>query len=228
MKKLLLLNCIQDQNAFQQFNKIFLPKICKISKVNATVMNLNSLAQTIDFSSYSHLLITGSELSAAEKNPHDYELYSVISHFTKNDKAIYGICYGHQMVAKFLQDESVCKKATIPEFGWIKMKIVDNPFWKDCSTSIFFSSHYDELVNLNKSFHILATSPDCSIQAYQYESYPIFGTQFHPEFDAINGEESLQKHFGFKPSEMRFYKDDGVNSQNHQQTYKLFKNFLSY
>jgi len=75
------------------------------------------------FSKYSHLLVTGSSLSASQGSEFDEIIIKVIQYFIKIQKPILGICHGHQMLARALAGDAACRKAKTPEFGWKKMQI---------------------------------------------------------------------------------------------------------
>jgi GMP synthase (glutamine-hydrolysing) len=45
----------------------------------------------------------------------------------------------------------------------------------------FYESHYCEIKILPPGFELLASSPECRIQAMRHRERPLFSTQFHPE-----------------------------------------------
>ena len=119
------------------------------------------------FSKYSHLLVTGSSLSASQGSEFDDIIIKVIQYFIKIQKPILGICHGHQMLARAILGNSACRKAKTPEFGWKKMQVKDNPLFKGISNPVFLESHYDEVCNLTADFQIIATNNECNIKAFQ-------------------------------------------------------------
>ena len=48
-------------------------------------------------------------------------------------------------------------------------------------TPYLYESHYCEIKTLPPSFELLASTPECRIQAMQHRSRPLYGVQFHPE-----------------------------------------------
>jgi GMP synthase (glutamine-hydrolysing) len=118
---LLILNLIVDRKPRDYFNEVISKRIFGDMEIEFQVDYLKE--QDLDLSGFSHLLLTGSELSASKENGIDEKLYNVINHFTQNKKSILGICYGHQMLAKALHGEGTCCRAEKPEFGWKKIEI---------------------------------------------------------------------------------------------------------
>ena len=178
------------------------------------------------FSKYSHLLITGSSLSASQGSEFDEIIIKVIQYFIKMQKPILGICHGHQMLARAILGNSVCRKARTSEFGWKKMQIKDNPLFKGISNPVFLESHYDEVCNLTNDFNIIATNDDCDVQAFQYNDLPVWGVQFHPEMQLENGNEMIQEHLNENPQDKEFYKNELENEIQIEQNFLIFKNFI--
>jgi GMP synthase-like glutamine amidotransferase len=46
---------------------------------------------------------------------------------------------------------------------------------------ILYESHYCEIKQLPPDFELLASSPECRIQAIRHRRRPLYGVQFHPE-----------------------------------------------
>ena len=179
------------------------------------------------FYKYSHLLVTGSSLSASQGSEFDGIIIKVIQYFIKMLKPILGICHGHQMVARAILGNSACRKARTPEFGWKKMQIKDNPLFKGISNPVFLESHYDEVCNLTDDFTIIATNNECEIQAFQYKDLPVWGIQFHPEMQFENGTDMLKIHLNDFPKDKEFYKNELDNEVQIKQNFLIFKNFIN-
>ncbi len=221
---LLVLNTIQGIEARNHFDQIVLPRITKSSNIKYHVLHLGQT--TPDLSPYSHLLLTGSELSASKENPEDSQIYHVIKSFLKMKKPILGICHGHQMLAKTLADKDVCKRASNPEFGWIKMTIENNPIFEGIKEPIFLNSHYDEITNLPATFKVLAKTEDCQVQAFQYNDLPLWGLQFHPEMLAEDGNPMVDNHLEQVIEDRAFYHNDLQSADQLHQNLLIFENFF--
>ncbi len=179
------------------------------------------------FSKYSHLLVTGSSLSASQGSEFDEIIIKVIQYFIKIQKPILGICHGHQMLARALAGDAACRKAKTPEFGWKKMQIKENPLFKGITNPVFLESHYDEVCNLPDDFQIIATNNDCETQAFQYKDLPVWGVQFHPEMQFENGSEMVKNHLLEFPKDKQYYKNELDNKEQIEQNFLIFKNFLN-
>jgi GMP synthase (glutamine-hydrolysing) len=53
-------------------------------------------------------------------------------------------------------------------------------------------SHYDEVYNLPGGFKVLASSPCCAVHAFQFKDLPVWGIQFHPEYNINEANEIFE------------------------------------
>ncbi|MBC8214464.1 MAG: gamma-glutamyl-gamma-aminobutyrate hydrolase family protein [Candidatus Marinimicrobia bacterium] len=180
----------------------------------------------IIFSKYSHLLISGSALSAASGSEFDEDIIKVIKYFLENEKPILGICYGHQMLARSILGPKVCRKMDTPEFGCKKIVIEDNPLFNGISNPIFLESHNDEVFGLSKDFEIIATNDKCKVQGYQYKNLPVWGVQFHPEKQFKDGCKMIEDHIVNCPENKQFYINEVEGPTILEQNFQIFSNFL--
>jgi len=130
------------------------------------------------------------------------------------------------MLARAIAGDDVCRKAKTPEFGWKKMQIKENPLFKGISNPVFLESHYDEVCNLNDDFEIIATNNECEMQAFQYKNLPVWGVQFHPELQFVNGTEMIQEHLKEYPHDKKYYKNELDIENQIKQNFLIFKNFV--
>lgn len=147
----------------------------------------------LDYSKYDKLIISGSELSASSQHLEQNEVFSIINEFIFAGKPILGICYGHQMLARALGGDECCVPASRPEFGFTKVNILPNPIFTGIDKNIFMQSHFDEVVNLDDSFKIIASNDNVKIQAFQWQDFPVWGVQFHPELNYCEGLKMLER-----------------------------------
>ncbi|UCC41163.1 MAG: type 1 glutamine amidotransferase [Candidatus Aminicenantes bacterium] len=143
---------------------------------------------------YTHLLLTGSEASILERENWVYEEVEVIQEAVEKGLPILGSCYGHQLLAFALAGPSHLRRCIPPEVGWIPIQIKEESQLlgkKRCAFS--FSLHFDEVVNLDDSFLVIASSEHCEIQAFQFKKKPFWGIQIHPEIDVSSATELLRK-----------------------------------
>jgi GMP synthase-like glutamine amidotransferase len=227
---LLAFNTIITEKYKGQFDNLTLPKITKsfpyeVIHLNDPILETFSADETI-FSKYTHLLVSGSSLSASQGSVYDKIIIKIIQYFLKNNRSILGICYGHQMIARAILGDSACRKTKIPEFGWKKMEIKENPLFNGISNPIFLESHYDEVCNLTDDFTIIASNNDCEVQAMQYKNLPIWGTQFHPEMGYNEGSQMAKDHIVNYPKDKQYYTNDLTDETVINQNFIIFDNFL--
>jgi len=104
---LLIFNTIVSDEAREYFDKIARERL--FPGIEYDTIYLNSLPK--DFQNYSHLLISGSELSASQGSNYDAGILQVISDFVQAQKPVLAICHGHQMLARYLAGDEYCRRA---------------------------------------------------------------------------------------------------------------------
>jgi len=69
------------------------------------------------------------------------------------------------------------------ERGFYELQIAaDDPLFSLCGRPpVVMESHYCEVKTLPPGFRLLASTPECRIQAMRHEKRPLIGVQFHPE-----------------------------------------------
>ena len=97
------------------------------------------------------------------------------------------------MLARLLGGDECCIQAERPEFGFTKVKLVENQLFTGITSSVFMQSHFDEVVNLDDSFKIIASNDNVKIQAFQWQDFPVWGVQFHPELNWEEGSKMLER-----------------------------------
>lgn len=175
---------------------------------------------------FSHLLLTGSELSASQGSEWDEKIMGLIRHFLDNDKAIFGICHGHQMIARTIAGDDVCRRASEPEFGWKKMEVKGNPLFEGVSQPVFLESRYDEVYNVDDRFEVIAKNDREAVQAYQIKGKRVWGTQFHPEMMLEDGTKMIEDHLVEHPEERQFWANELEEEERIADNLNIFKNFL--
>lgn len=118
-----------------------------------------------------------------------------------------GLCGGHQLLAELWaphNDKRLTKMAGyhmrklrkgepdlchtvdpgwFTETGFRAIQIVKrDPLFKGLRSGFMVQeAHRNEVKKLPRDFVLLASTPDCRVQAYRHKSRTIYGTQFHPE-----------------------------------------------
>lgn len=177
---------------------------------------------------FTHLILTGSESSVLERDNWVYEEIEVIQEAVEKGYSILGSCYGHQLLALALAGPPHVQRSEKPEVGWISIQIKErNNILGGKKRAYSFSSHFDEVVNLEEPFIILASSTYCQTQAFQLKNEPIWGIQIHPEIDVLSAQRFLRNlvHAGFANKDI-FEEALGSNPRDSRLIYQIVKNFL--
>lgn len=220
---ILIFNTIIERKARDNFTNIIVPRVT-FGRNYFVIMLEDRLTE---LSQFSHLLITGSELSAADGSEWDEKIISVINTFLKAGKPILGICHGHQMLARAITGDQVCRRSSIPEFGWKKMKLTKNRIFENITQPIFLESRYDEVFDLDDRFEIIAANEQLPVQAFQLKNRPVWGVQFHPEMLWNDGNEMLERHLQKHPDQRKFWKNEMQNPVLIKDNLQIFHNFLT-
>lgn len=188
---ILILDVIKNDDASFRFRKS-IERVLK-NDYKYVFKRIYSNDLNIDYSKYSKLIISGSELSASSQHLEQKEVFSVINEFIFAGKPILGICYGHQMLARLLAGDETCVPAKTPEFGFTRLDIRENDLFEGITQAVFMQSHFDQVVNLDDSFKIIASNDKVKIQAFQWDNFPVWGVQFHPELNWEEGSKMLER-----------------------------------
>jgi GMP synthase-like glutamine amidotransferase len=143
---------------------------------------------------FTHIILTGSEASIMEREGWvDAEVESVQEALSRN-LPILGSCYGHQLLALAMRGPARVRRALRPEIGWYPIDIPARCGLLGKEGIIYaFSSHFDEVIGLDEDFRVLASSPNCPVQAFELKGRPVWGVQFHPEIDIPAAREFLSR-----------------------------------
>jgi GMP synthase-like glutamine amidotransferase len=146
-----------------------------------------------DVKDFSHIILTGSEASILEREEWAEEEIRLIKEAKEKGVSLLGSCYGHQLLAVALAGPQHVQRCQHPEIGWIRIQIngTDGFLGKKRHAQCF-SSHLDEVIDLPENFLILASSDQCSIQAFRMSGQPVWGLQIHPEINIIEAQKYLE------------------------------------
>ena len=188
MTKILVVNCFLGDKYAVDFDHAIMRSLDGLD-TSTTLIRAEDLVTSGEDTDCSHLIISGSETSCLDDQPWTAELERWVQNWVKRKKPVLGICYGHQFMVRALAGIQHVRRAPKPEFGWelIQCDSTCHLFQGIGSLSVMVS-HYDEVYNLPNSFRIIATGEGCSIHAFQYMNLPVYGIQFHPEYDATEAE----------------------------------------
>lgn len=157
---------------------------------------------------YTHIIVSGSEASILERDKWVYEEMEIIQEAVDRGISILGSCYGHQLLALTLLGASYVRRCPTPEIGWIPIQIDhESELLGKRRQAYTFTCHFDEVVNLDDSFQILASTKESPIQAFQKKGRPIWGIQIHPEIDISSGKRFLKDLISLNLKTTPFFED---------------------
>lgn len=99
----------------------------------------------------------------------------------KAGKPILGICYGHQLIARYLGGE--VERGQTHEFGSATLQVrADGGLFDGLAREHrVWMSHGDHVVRLPEGFGVLGDTRECEIAAMGHPGRGVYGLQFHPE-----------------------------------------------
>lgn len=96
-------------------------------------------------------------------------------------KPVLGICAGHH-ISGFLFGAEILRSVE-PESGDFEVEIVkQDPIFEGLSKTFVVKQIHNDSITLPANFELLATSKICKVQLMKHKRYPLYTSQFHPEF----------------------------------------------
>jgi len=128
-------------------------------------------------SSIKGIILSGSPFSVHDPNSPQPNVFEF-----RGKLPLLGVCYGAQLLAH-TQGGSVMR-STIREYGRTMLNVNDRNsklFKGVTSRTQVWMSHGDTIATIPNEFHIVASTDDIPVGAFEADSEPTFGIQFHPE-----------------------------------------------
>lgn len=167
-----------------------LGRYCKLISLFSKyeVVRDENISEDFEANGFDAIILTGSS-SRVVKGEYFDGYMKFLKRVTKEDIAVFGICYGHEILAKIFGGK-------VGEAGrFIKKKYDEEPeivhvldeddIFSGMEKEIRVAeSHSDQVLKegVDKAgFKILAKSADCGVEAIKHKEKTIYGTQFHPE-----------------------------------------------
>lgn len=223
----LIVNCNPKPKVQEWFSRAVVPRLEEIAGRPTQVVNLDQLEGFKRDPGCTHVVISGSELSAARHHPTDDALIALIRSSVDQNRVVLGICYGHQMVARALVDDGVCRPAAIPEYGFKKVFLVPNDLFSGIGTFTPVHAHNDEVTGLPEDrFEVIASSDHCEVQAWQLLGRTVWGVQFHPELDERLGRQLLSRCLETEERAREVFVDEIDEPAHVEPGRRLFENFF--
>ncbi|HVI52610.1 MAG TPA: type 1 glutamine amidotransferase [Candidatus Sulfotelmatobacter sp.] len=137
-------------------------------------------------------VVTGSRFSAMDETPWMLHLEQFLRDAVDKDRPVFGICFGHQILAKALGGE-VRQAEQGWQLGLKTYQVVKRPDWMaDAPDTLRINAiHQDQVVRAPDGAEIIATSPQCPVAGLVYGDKAV-SLQAHPEF-TLDFEKDLLK-----------------------------------
>ncbi len=125
------------------------------------------------------IVLSGSDAPWAEHEEDD--LQRLRDFVASSGRPVLGICAGMQLLAQCAGGS--LDHAEESERGFLPIEIVDGDgLLRGLPERVtVYQNHTDEITLLPEAFRVLATSPQCRVQALAADALGFWGTQFHPE-----------------------------------------------
>jgi GMP synthase (glutamine-hydrolysing) len=133
------------------------------------------------------VVITGSHAMVTDNEPWSLRLEKWITHLLKAQTPVFGICYGHQLLARAAGGRVDFHPYGI-EIGTVRIDLLPpcstDPVFRSLSKSFFAHvTHSQTVTNLPETAIRLATNAHEPVHAFRLGECA-WGVQFHPEYDA--------------------------------------------
>lgn len=166
--------------------------------IGRRVRELNMYCEIVPYNKFPHddPSVIGVILSGSPFSVYDEKAFRVDLSKIRGRLPILGICYGAQFIA-YSNGGSV-EPAPSREYGRAILDKVDelSPLMKGISKgSTVWMSHGDTITSLPAGFTPIASTDKVAIAAYQSDSEPLWGVQFHPEVYHTEDGTTLLKNF---------------------------------
>jgi GMP synthase-like glutamine amidotransferase len=153
---------------------------------------------------FTHIILTGSEASILDRETWVDREVELVRRALEDRVPILGSCYGHQLLALAAGGPDCVRRSPEPEIGWLPIRVQEEtPLLGPPGTVHAFTLHFDEVVARGQGFKVLASTPGCPVQAFQFGDGPAWGIQSHPEIGVEDGRMVLEAELkgGYKGSE---------------------------
>jgi GMP synthase (glutamine-hydrolysing) len=174
----------------------------------AQTLHLPSGEQPPTLSAFTHVLLTGSEVSILEPQPWFEVEVQLIREAISKGLPILGSCFGHEMLVYALSGPQYLRPAETPEIGWTFVEMSgDDPLFEALPNPWrSFVFHLAEVHAPPEPWRVLGRSADCATHVLRYGDRPVWGIQAHPEISSFKARVFLlgTLMLGLRPREEMF------------------------
>jgi GMP synthase (glutamine-hydrolysing) len=110
---------------------------------------------------------------------------------------VLGVCYGAQLLT--YQGGGRVESSPVREYGRAALlPVAESPLFKEIyADSQVWMSHGDSVLEVAAGYHIIAKTATIPVAAFQHDSLPVYGLQFHPEVTHTTQGSQILKNFVF-------------------------------
>lgn len=161
-------------------------------KVYCEILPFHSAVQPINTTGINGIILSGSPASVRQEQPLIPDLG-----WLNLGVPVLGICYGAQWLVH--AHGGIVAASKHREYGRAKLDLVETNllFSGIQSGSTVWMSHGDSIQTLPNAFSLTAKTPEIPVAAFQHQSKPWFGLQFHPEVVHSNDGALLLQNFAY-------------------------------
>lgn len=212
--------------------------VAKAQGVKLNVLELWKPFQAPDLDKYSGLVIFGGPMGVYEDYPFKQDELDFIKK-ALGKIPIIGFCLGSQLLAYALGAKvypNLRDGRKVKEIGYYDVNLTKegkvDPLFKGFRSPVKVLQWHGDAFDLPNGATLLATSPDCTNQAFRYGNNA-YGTLFHNEFTPEMVEELVKIdrkwiHDGFEIDEAKLIRQaKDCADLMRQQCTRLFSNFLN-
>ncbi len=226
--KVLVVNCYLDAKLAREFElEMFRNLVLPHEPVEMTFV-APGVGRPDGVGDFSCLLVSGSEASACEDNAWDEPLTRLIETFVTASRPVLGICYGHQFIIRTLVGREHLRRRKNRVWGWLALDLTESPIFKGLERIAAVTCNSDEVFNLPSEYRILAGADHCRVLAYDHRDKPVWGVQFHPEYEREYGAALLDDIMESADKTGGTYLDQRWNEDCLRVNARMFANFLQF
>ncbi len=221
---LLVLNCIVGPSG--NFDRS-MDRILTANNIPFETIKLDDYNRPLeDIERFDRMLISGSSIMHLDEHfMHDL-CADAIRKFIQAGKGVLGICYGHQTIARSILGIDCIGRN--PEFGFVEIELEPSPLFEGMEKPfIVLESHYETVERLTGDFRVLGHSRTVGVEAFQYRDLPVWGMQFHPEYNLEQGKDMMRRKVLKDPKVEQLLQHSDVLQSHFSQNEKVIVNFAT-
>ena len=157
-----------------------------LPEADVTVINVVDGEALPDVGAFEGYIISGSDKGVYDDTPWMAPLRAFLIEARKADKPMFGICFGHQIMADVFGGKA-------ERFGEAEIGV--RSFEADGQTIKGHVWHQDQVTQLPPGASVIASAAYCPIAALSYD-FPAMSVQFHPEYSGEYVAEFLRRSRG--------------------------------